>query len=570
MINPSSQSNTVLQLNMGEGKSHVIVPLVAVALADSHKLVRVVVLKALAGQMFDLLVGRISGLANRRIFYLPFSRDVHMTVQQVQDIRNLFEDCARAKGILVAQPEHILSLRLMVIDRTLDSNSHDKDIANELNVTHKWLTSTTRDILDESDELLHVRYQLIYTIGQQQPLDYGPARWITTQNVFDRVRMQVNDLHTEFPQEVELFEHFGEQAREGGFPHVRLIGTDAAAELVNKISSDVLNGELDNLPFVGLSTNSSLYSAVLDFIKKVDLDSEIYCEVKKVYGKSVFWKGLLLLRGLLAHGILVYVLSEHRWRVDYGLDPKRLLYAVPYRAKVFLSFSTEPLNIEYPFIYLQDMPSLRSEFGHPDVAICLTCLSYYYGGLSPSQVQECFNLLIRLDNPSLEYGKWVQRGGSDIPQELRELNGVNMKDVQSFMDDVIPKFQHNQATIDFFLSRVIFPKEAKEFPKKLGVSSWDLAEQKNNPTTGFSGTNDNSDLLPTSITPSDPVNQLQTNAQVLEYLLRPENEKYVCVDTEGKTCSAKEVLDLLPGDIRVLLDVGAQVSNIVHFNYLTY
>ena len=48
MITPSSSQNTVLQLNMGEGKSHVIVPLVAVALADSHKLVRVVVLKPLA------------------------------------------------------------------------------------------------------------------------------------------------------------------------------------------------------------------------------------------------------------------------------------------------------------------------------------------------------------------------------------------------------------------------------------------------------------------------------------------------------------------------------------------
>src|ERR1700761_8533700 len=98
------------------------------------------------------------------------------------------------------------------------------------------------------------------------------------------------------------------------------------------------------------------------------------------------------------------------------------------------------------------MPSPRSEFGHPDVAICLTCLSYYYGGLSPSQVRECFNLLIRLDNPGLEYDKWVKRGGSDIPKELQELNGVNMKDAQNFMDDVIPKFQHNQAIIDFFLS----------------------------------------------------------------------------------------------------------------------
>ncbi len=123
MITPSSRKNTVLQLNMGEGKSHVIVPLVAAALADSRRLVRVVVLKPLAKQMFQLLVERLCGLPNRRIFYLPFSRDVNVKAssETTQRIRGLFEECARVGGILVAQPEHILSFRLMVIDRTLTS-----------------------------------------------------------------------------------------------------------------------------------------------------------------------------------------------------------------------------------------------------------------------------------------------------------------------------------------------------------------------------------------------------------------------------------------------------------------
>ncbi|THH06264.1 hypothetical protein EW146_g9666, partial [Bondarzewia mesenterica] len=55
MIAPSSGENTALQLNMGEGKSSVIVPLVSAALADGTSLVRVVVLKSLSNQMFQLL-----------------------------------------------------------------------------------------------------------------------------------------------------------------------------------------------------------------------------------------------------------------------------------------------------------------------------------------------------------------------------------------------------------------------------------------------------------------------------------------------------------------------------------
>jgi Protein of unknown function (DUF3638) len=35
----------------------------------------------------------------------------------------------------------------------------------------RWLKRFARDILDESDEILHVKYQLVYTIGSQQPVD---------------------------------------------------------------------------------------------------------------------------------------------------------------------------------------------------------------------------------------------------------------------------------------------------------------------------------------------------------------------------------------------------------------
>ena len=337
MISPSSGSNTVLQLNMGEGKSSVIVPLVAVALADSHKLVRIVVLEPLAGQMFHLLVERISGLTNRRVFYLPFSRDVKMDVQQIQRIRGLFEECVRCQGVLVAQPKHILSFQLRVIDQTLSSGSRLDKATQELQTMQTWLDSTSRDILDESDELLHVRYQLIYTMDEQRPLDNAPDRWAITQNVFDLVRRHARKLHNKFPEEVELLTR-GVNLREGNFSHVRVVGKSAAQGLVSRIAEDALNGRLENLTFVGLGGQNSLRKAVLRFITDDYVDDQTSAQVKDMYSRSSLWKGLLLLRGLLAHGILVYVLGRQRWRVDYGLDPKRSLFAVPYRAKVSPTF----------------------------------------------------------------------------------------------------------------------------------------------------------------------------------------------------------------------------------------
>jgi len=211
---------------------------------------------------------------------------------------------------------------------------------------------------------------------------------------------------------------------------------------------------------------------------------------------------------------------------------------------------------------MQDVPSLRAEFGHPDVAIALTCLSYYYVGLTKDQVLSCFNLLVKLDNPEMEYDHWVKLG-QDLPEELRQLNSVNTEDKTQVDEFLIPLFSRNKGAVDFYLSQVVFPRAAREFPSKLPTSAWDLVEDKKNVTTGFSGTNDNRYLLPISINQEDPDFVLGTNALVLRHLLLPENNHYECTEgnngeRESATTFLKRLVSKDP-EIRVLLDVGAQM-----------
>lgn len=205
---------------------------------------------------------------------------------------------------------------------------------------------------------------------------------------------------------------------------------------------------------------------------------------------------------------------------------------------------------------------MQAEFGHPDVALTLTCLAYYYAGLTIPQLHQCFDLLYKLDNPAQEYSLWVQRG-HDIPENLQRLSGVNIDDREQFDRYLLPLFRSNAATADFFLCQVVFPKEAKTFPHKLGTSSWDLAEESGHLTTGFSGTNDNRFLLPTSIVQYSRIEQLSTNARVLSYLLQPENNTYFCLQSpHHEILSAHEFLEELTShyrDVCVLLDVGAQM-----------
>ncbi|KAJ7574857.1 hypothetical protein C8J56DRAFT_462654 [Mycena floridula] len=529
MISPSSQKNSVFQLTMGEGKTSVIVPLVISALANGQRLVRVVVLKSLSTQMYQSLLEKVSTLPNRRLFYMPFSRKLVAGAPEIKAIQNMYESCMAVGGILVTQPEHILSYRLMAIDRLLTDG--DPIMAALLLKSVKWLDSHSRDVHDESDEILHVRYQLIYTIGQQGPLEGHPDRWCSTQELFSLINKHLPFVAVAFPEHVIVHEEHG---TDGSFRRIQVSNDPkCAAALVKLIADDILdNGALSTVHF---RLSADIRQVTYAFITSSNVSQEDLTVLYDYFGRSnAMWKHLLLLRGLLSQGILVYILSQKRWRVDYGLDLSRSMLAVPYRAK--------------------DLPSPRAEFGHPDVAIGLTCLSYYYAGLTNEQLGVCFHLLWKHDNPALEYEGWV-RHNTTLPVQYRQLSGINTADQEQFVI-LAQHFSRTKAVVDFYLAGVVFPKAAKEFPQKLGTSGWDLAEEKNHLTTGFSGTNDNKYLLPTSISQEDPIGQGGTNAKIITFLLQPENNAYQCMPSFEITAFLQV---LHQKNIRVLLDVGAQM-----------
>lgn len=145
MLNPSGGQNSVMQLNMGEGKSSVIVPIAAAALADRTRLVRVIVLKPLSNQMFQLLVSKLGGMIDRRIYYMPFSRSMQLTASQAKAVFEMYRECMRVGGILLVQPEHMLSFDLMGLERL---SSGEKEIGSIFLNAQKWLDHYSRDILD--------------------------------------------------------------------------------------------------------------------------------------------------------------------------------------------------------------------------------------------------------------------------------------------------------------------------------------------------------------------------------------------------------------------------------------
>ena len=493
--------------------------------------------------MNDTISQRLGGMVDRRINFMPFSRKVQIDERVISHIQHLYESCLESGGILLAQPEHILSFKLMGIERLTSS---DFALAWPLLQSQRWLDSNARDILDESDELLDVNFQLIYTLGSQRMMDGQPHRWLIAQGMFDLVEKHASKLQKEYPSHIEV----GYRTR-SSFPAIRLLSKMISQELITRIAHDVVDSQLPSLNLE--SCLPKVRSATLNFIQNCQISDEECGELTRALRqRQSLTQKLLLVRGFLAFEILLFVMRSKRWSVNYGLHPTRCLSAVPYRAK--------------------GVPAPSAEFGHPDVAVALTCMSYYYAGLSNHQIRQAFELLQKSDDPSLEYSLWIKRC-SDLPDYLRSWPAINLEDDQQCCNELFPALRYSKNMVDFFMSKVVFPKEGKEFDEKLSTSGWDIVTKRGlHLTTGFSGTNDNRFVLPLSISQRDLPELQHTSGKVLDYVLRKENLRYYCArDDQGRQLSAAGLISYLHRldcTIRVFIDVGAQVLDTTNVDFV--
>ncbi len=104
--------------------------------------------------MDERSISRLRSLVNRRIYHLPFSRSLRLGVTEADAIKEILVECIRNGGILVVQPDHILSLKLIGLECGINSN----ELAKSLLGTQSFFDAKSRDVIDESDENFSVRF----------------------------------------------------------------------------------------------------------------------------------------------------------------------------------------------------------------------------------------------------------------------------------------------------------------------------------------------------------------------------------------------------------------------------
>lgn len=555
-ISPSSGSNSVLQMNMGQGKfiptqpipvpsgartdvriigkTSCIMPMAAAELADATSLLRLIVPKALLVQTAQLLQSRLGGLIGREISHVPFSRKTLTDSDTIKTYLRFHRDIMGSRGVILGLPEHIMSFKLSGLQRLSDSRVQEAKLMIKV---QNWIQKVCRDILDECDFTLAARTQLIYPSGSQATVDGHPQRWETAEELLRLVENHLWNLQHDFPESIEVIERPG-----GRFPTVFFLRSDVEDALLARLVKDIIRGQTSILSLKECTPSDRF--AIKSFISSADVQPSATQRVSQLFPDDLSARqNLYLLRGLLVHRILLLTLKK-RWNVQYGLHPTRDPIAVPFHAK--------------------GVPSDQAEWGHPDVAILFTCLSFYFGGLELSQLRQSLQHLVKSDDPSSEYDRWTQ-SCTQLPGTLRDWNVINVDD-EAQLTDIWQCMRYQVVVIDYFLNHFVFPRHAKQFQVKLQTSGWDIplfspGATSTARTTGFSGTNDNRTMLPLTIKQQDLPALLHTSAEVLTYLLQRRSRRYVHVaDINGKHVSEIGFLQMLCDmKIRVLIDAGAMI-----------
>jgi hypothetical protein len=567
------KTNRLLQLNMGEGKTAIIMPIVLCAASRglSRALVRGTVLPSLYSTNAKEWQWKVGGLLGRRIHPLLCRRAMQFTEIELQKILRLCRKVRADGDIFVLTQEHRMSLENKAIELAAKSSHHFSP--PRAAIVHQVLFEFSRfgrDFLDESDALLSATNQQVYTFGPQADFDGATRRWKIHAAVLLSVCEHARTMQEKFGVEtVEISTPNCDKTNrllqlkmgEGThcFPGVRLIETaPRLAEAIKWLSEKVIH-DFESPP-EGSQLHRDL-QLTLTPDEKVIWKSCVMGEIidsTSIAGREFLQfeekdqESGLTLRGLLSHGVMQAVLCQ-RWRVQFGSHPNRRNYqlAVPYRAK--------------------DVAAAKVEFGHADMLLGLTFRHYLCAGLTEAQFRDVFLRLKKLSKSerSATWRAWVERCDDKCDLSgMDTFDGVNIEDKKAFAA-VQGVFARHMDVINFWLIRMILPVQAKQFPETCVSTAWSLCRAPLHPswknvTSGFSGTEDEQYVLPETIEQKNLPELKLTNGLQLRLLLREENSRfYRAVSAED---SAANILSLLGEDVEfnVVLDAGAlvlQLSN---------
>ncbi|CAB9529821.1 Protein of unknown function (DUF3645) [Seminavis robusta] len=523
---------STIQLNMGLGKTSVLVPMLILEYINSGTcIVRVNMLSALIAVVERMYKNVLTASSQHvRIIMLPFQRNFPLEEIHSKVLSEEVARCKVGKCFMMVTPQHRNSLKLKQQDHGILVQGMQLD---------------SIDIIDECDAILHQSFQLVYALGDQEHLPDGSARWAMVEALLQLLAESTN------PDIVGIrdnpsFVH-AEDHDLGAYPALRLL---APFEEHKQRLGRALSKELVQNPPHVFSWMTNLDDSLIEPL--IDIMSNDQCPAReKIKTSRVLFEkeaDILSARSCIAFGLLFHCLKA-RHRVDYGIDLSRGKLAVPFAAS--------------------DTPKARSDYSHPDVQIIYTCLAYFHHGLNQKQFREAM-VCLQKKGPSAQhkiYDSWIDsvRGGAVDTNDLAKFDSIQKVDLDNTVQRELmyQAFRKNMRVVSYWMNHFAFPLETHVFLQRRVTSAWDLVSfvQKHN-AVGFSGTEDNRKLLPLSVRQieHDLPELRATNGAMLHRILECTSQVVLLPDngelwkTVLQTCTEK--------DVHALIDVGGLMAGI--------
>ena len=261
------------------------------------------------GEAFDHLHRTLTaGLLNRCLGQIPFNRDVQLSEDRIRAMRSAIERVRLNRGALCVTPEHRLSLKLKLVELH-HATGQDAVLAAE---GRDLRDLKYFDIMDEVDELLSHRYQLIYAMHDQTELPGCEARVNVIQALLERVQNLTPSLIDSF----EVAAHTPAPQPEA-YSRVRLIpGKDLDIHRTD-IKIRLVDGLFADLPYSMHTFNNEKFTPeVYALIQKFVTDAETFhfdhltAGLGRDFLKPTQLDQLLILRGMIAYGLLEHCLIQ--------------------------------------------------------------------------------------------------------------------------------------------------------------------------------------------------------------------------------------------------------------------
>lgn len=530
--------NSMVQLNMGKGKTSVITPMLILE-SMNKSLVRVNMLPTIINvgkEKYQAIL--TASVQHVKVRTLPFQRSFPLDHNHATIISEELQQGAQDQCCLLVTPQHRNALLL---------KQHDENIF----LSNK---SECLDIIDESDAILHQKYQQVFALGDQHNLPNGKLRWtlaeIFLQLLFESDSSIINKARDdEGAMEIT-------KAQPGTFPSVRLLpGFDKYEKQVGR---ELCLELCRDPPYECLWIKK--FAGSIDHL--VTLMSDGQTDMTHTMDEPVFEEHraeILAARGCIAHGLLFYCLRA-RHRVNYGIDYGRSKMAVPFAAN--------------------NTPKSRSEFSHPDVQIIYTCLSYFHDGLSHEQLVEALKSLEVKGHSTQQkiFKSWIDaiKGGSTDTVTISRFDDFKKVDIDNSSQLVqMHKALHRcTKAISFWMNERVFPSGTHNFPKNRSTSAWNLVDRNDGCSAiGFSGTDDNRQLLPLMVKqiPQDSQALRATNGEMISVVLASAIEKVELLQCDAEIPLWKVVLDKCVSlGTQALIDVSGLMVGASNRDAATY